>query len=198
MVIRPLYAHERPLFAAHLKRLPEDDRRCRFARAGVSDEWIESYVTAIPAGDLILAALGRDGMVGAAHLALSGRVAEVGLSVEPDHRAEGIGSDLFAQAVTVARNRRAGELFTVCLSGNRAMLALARRTGMVMHHEAGEAQARLELPPPDPLSVGREVASGLFAMAHDWAALVDVYGSLLARAVPDLPPGPGGPPSTNP
>ena len=184
MVIRPLHAFERPLYARHLKRLPEADRRCRFASAGIDDAWIDAHVAAIPPDDLILGAFGRDGLAGAAHLAIRDGVAEVGISVDPDHRAEGVGSDLLAQAVAVARNRRAGRLYTLCLSENRKMVDLARRSGLTVRHEDGEAQAHLDLPPPDPLTLSREVAAGLFAVFHDWAEIADAYRDLLARAMP--------------
>lgn len=184
MVVRPLYAHERPLYARHLKRLSDEDRLCRFARAGVTDDWIDSYVAGIAPTDLILATFVRDELAGAAHLAFNDRIAEVGVSVDAEHRTGGVGSDLLDAAVTVARNRRAEKLFTLCLSGNRPMMALARRSGMELHHEGGDTQAHLELPPPDPLSLTREVSSGLFAVAHDWADLVESYGEILAKAVP--------------
>lgn len=184
MLIRRLYAHERPLYAEHLKRLSENDRRLRFARAGVSDGWIDGYVAAIAEDDLILAALERDRVAGAAHVALSGALAEVGVSVDSDHRTGGIGSDLLREAVTFARNRRAEKLYTLCLSENRSMMALARRTGMAVHYEGGEAEAFLDLPPPDPLTVGQEVSIGLFAVFHDWAELMESTSAALVKAMP--------------
>jgi GNAT superfamily N-acetyltransferase len=182
MQIRRLYAHERTAYAAHLKRLGTEDRRLRFARSGVGDEVIDEYVAGIAAGDLILAAFDGDRLAGGAHVALSGAVAEVGVSVDEAYRADGIGSALLRQAAAFARNRHAEKLYTLCLSDNRSMVALARRTGMEVHFQGGEAEAFLDLPPPDPLTVGEEISAGLFAMFHDWAEMMDSYSSLLVEA----------------
>ncbi|KIL97109.1 Histone acetyltransferase HPA2 [Paramagnetospirillum magnetotacticum MS-1] len=182
MLIRRLYTHERADYAAHLRRLSPDDRRLRFARSGVADQVIDDYVAAIGAGDLILAAFADDVLVGAAHVALNGSVAEVGVSVDGGHRTDGIGSQLLRQAVAFARNRRAEKLYTLCLSDNRSMVALARRTGMTVHFEGGEAEAFLDLPPPDPVTVTEEINSGLFAVFHDWAEMMDTYSAMLVNA----------------
>jgi RimJ/RimL family protein N-acetyltransferase len=185
MLIRRLYAHERRLYAEHLKRLSSEDRRLRFASGGMTDARIDSHVAGIDNDALILAAFDGDRVAGAAHVAINGAVAEVGVSVDADHRTGGTGSDLLRQAVAFARNRRAGKLYTLCLSDNRAMMALARRTGMVLHAEGGEAEAFLDLPPPDAVSLCREASTGLFAVFHDWAELVENYGDLLGGLLTD-------------
>ena len=187
MLIRRLYLHERPVYAAHLRRLAAGDRRLRFARAGVGDEVIDEYVAGISAGDLILAALDGDELVGGAHVALNGPIAEVGVSVDETHRADGVGSALLRRAAACARNRHAEKLYTLCLSDNRSMVALARRTGMDVRFQGGEAEAFLDLPPPDPLSVGEEVSAGLFALFHDWAEIMDCYSTLLVEGSPVTP-----------
>lgn len=189
MLVRKLYAHERPLYADHLRRLPANDRHLRFASSHVSDDVIESYVAGITEDDLILAALDGERVLGAVHVALNGAVAEIGISVDADHRAAGIGTELLAQAVAFARNRRAEKLYTFCLSENRSMVALARRSGMELRCDSGEAEAFLDLPPPDSLTVSTEVQTGLFAMFHDWAEMVDAYGEALLHGLnrPDAP-----------
>jgi GNAT superfamily N-acetyltransferase len=179
MLIRRLYAHERPAYAAHLKRLSPEDRRLRFAHSGVGDQVIDEYVASIGTDDLILAAFAEDELVGAAHVALGKSLAEVGVSVDEGHRTDGIGSRLLRQAVSFARNRRAEKLYTLCLSDNRSMVALARRTGMDVHFEGGEAEAYLDLPPPDTQTVSEEISTGLFAVFHDWAEMMDSYSTML-------------------
>ncbi|OAN50652.1 histone acetyltransferase [Paramagnetospirillum marisnigri] len=179
MLIRKLHAHERGLYSDHLKRLPEHDRRMRFAGGGVNDSSIDAYVAGIGDDDLILGVVEHDRVVGAVHVAINGSVAEIGISVDADHRAGGVGRDLLTQAVAFARNRRAEKLYTLCLSDNRSMVALARRSGMELHCDAGEAEAFLDLPPPDPITVTQEAQAGLFAMFHDWAEMVEAYGDAL-------------------
>lgn len=184
MLIRRLYAHERQLYAEHLKRLCAEDRRLRFARSGVSDEVVDAYAATISGDDLILAAFQGEDLVGAAHVALTNSVAEVGVSVDESHRSEQIGSQLLRQAVSFARNRRAERLYTLCLSDNRSMVALARRTGMEVHFAGGEAEAFLDLPPPDSTTVTQEISTGLFAVFHDWAEMMDSYSRILVEASP--------------
>ncbi|WP_155801493.1 GNAT family N-acetyltransferase [Magnetospirillum molischianum] len=183
MLIRRLPPHERSSYADHLKRLCSDDRHLRFARAGVSDEWLDSYVATIPEDGLILVGMQRNQVIAAAHVAFDSDngVAEVGLSVDAEHRSGGLGSELLNQAVVFARNRRAERLYTLCLSDNRSMVALARRAGMDIQFSQGEAEAHLPLPPPDPLTVSQEMSAGLFAVFRDWAELFDRYGSLASE-----------------
>jgi RimJ/RimL family protein N-acetyltransferase len=188
MLIRRLSFQERPLYAEHLKRLSPDDRQLRFARAGVADAWIDAHVAAINKDDLILVGTLRDTIIAAAHVAFDEKgtsaIAEVGISVDADHRASGLGSDILRQAVVFARNRGADRLYTLCLSDNRSMVALARRAGMEIDFSPGEAEAHMVLPPPDPLTVSQEASAGLFAVFHDWAELFDRYGALIAGAPP--------------
>jgi GNAT superfamily N-acetyltransferase len=184
MLIRTLYAHERPLFALHLKRLGDQDRRTRFASVGVSDERIDSYVAGIAESDLILAAMDGETVVGAAHVAFTADTAEVGVSVDADHRAEGLGHALLNQAASFARNRHAEKLYTLCLADNRSMVALARRTGMRVRYMEGEAEAFLDLPPPDVGTVGAEISTGLFSLIHDWAEMVESASETLMGALP--------------
>ena len=170
MLIRKLLISERGLFARHLKALPSPDRRFRFAHAGVTDTWIDAYVDQISDDDLILGVFDdADALVGAAHVAFAGSVAEVGVSVDPRFRAKGIGADLFRRAIRWARNRRAERLYTLCLSDNAAMCVLARKLGMDIHRDSGTAEAYLALDPPDMVTVTDEVSSGIDTFVHDWA-----------------------------
>ncbi|MBC7907069.1 MAG: GNAT family N-acetyltransferase [Rhodospirillaceae bacterium] len=169
MLIRKLLTHERPLFVAHLKRLTPSDRQFRFAHAHVSDDVIDRYVAGIAMDDLILGCFADDQLAGAAHVAFAGDLAEVGVSVDPDHRAQGIGAELFRRASRWARNRHAERLYTLCQTDNRAMIALAVKLGMVIHRESGTAEAFLALAPPDLLTVSDEVSVGMNTVFRDWA-----------------------------
>lgn len=172
MQIRKLLIHERPLFIEHLKRLPRDDRQFRFAHGNVSDEVIMAYVERIGVEDLILGCFVEERLAGAVHVAFAEDVAEIGVSVDPEYRNRGIGSDLFRRAARWARNRRAGKLYTLCQADNRAMMALATKQGMTVHRESGTAEAYLALDPPDLLTVSDELSVGLFTVFRDWADVV--------------------------
>ena len=51
-----------------------------------------------------------------------------------------------------------------CLAENAAMIRLARRAGMTIVVEAGEADAHVSLPPASPASVTHEYLSDQFAL----------------------------------
>ncbi|OAN63186.1 GNAT family N-acetyltransferase [Magnetospirillum moscoviense] len=168
MLIRKLLPDERPDFAFHLKGLAPADRRFRFAHGTVSDDWIDTYVGGIDPDDLILGVFDGPRLVGAAHVAFSDAVAEVGVSVDPAHRSAGIGAELFKRAIRWARNRGAERLYTLCLADNRAMIRLAGKLGMEVTRDSGTAEAYLALDPPDLLTVADEMSSGLDTIMTDW------------------------------
>jgi len=172
MLIRKLQPHERPLFADHLKRLPPNDRQFRFAHAHVTDEEIDRYVTNIGPEDVVLGCFVDDRLVGGVHVAIAGDIAEVGVSVDPDMRSNGIGAELFRRASRWARNRRAQKLYTLCQADNRAMVALARKLGMTIHLASSTAEGYLALDPPDLLTMSDELSVGMHAVLNDWADLV--------------------------
>lgn len=179
MLIRKLHLHERPLYAEHLKRLPANDRQFRFAHAHVTDEVIDRYVAGIAVDDLILGCFADDRLAGGVHVAFAEDTAEVGVSVDAEYRAQGLGAELFRRASHWARNRRAQKLYTLCQADNRAMLALAGKLGMSIHRESGTAEAFLSLDPPDLLTVSDEVSVGVHTMLADWADLVRTCNGVL-------------------
>jgi RimJ/RimL family protein N-acetyltransferase len=182
MLHRKLLVEERHLFSEHLKRLAPADRSFRFAHSRVNDEWIDKYVAGIAVDDLLLGCFHDDVLVGAAHVAFSGAVAEVGISVETAHRARGVGAELIRRAVRWTRNRRAEKLYTLCQSDNRSMIALARKLGMTIHRESGTAEAYMPLPPPDLLTVGDEWTAEIDGLAQDWLSMVKAcQGALLPK-----------------
>ncbi len=172
MLIRKLHGHERGLFTQHLQRLSGDDRRFRFAHPAVSDATIESYVASIAEDDLIVGAFEGDILVGGVHVALAHGVAEIGVSVDPRHRGQGLGGELFNRATRWARNRRAEKLYTLCLADNRAMNGLARKLGMDIKLDCGTAEAFLILDPPDLVTVSDEMTSNVDTAMHEWVGLV--------------------------
>lgn len=186
MLHRKLLAHERGLFAQHLKRMPAPDRQFRFAHSRVDDQWIDKYVAGIAEGDMILGCFddqaGDPVLIGAAHVAIANKVAEVGISVDPAFRTKGIGAELIRRAVRWTRNRNAEKLYTLCQSDNVSMIALARKLGMSVHREWGTAEAFLPLDPPDLLSVGDELSVDFDLLLRDWTRTLSVcQGALLPK-----------------
>jgi RimJ/RimL family protein N-acetyltransferase len=84
------------------------------------------------------------------------RVAEFGVSVSKAARGMGVGSKLFERAAIHCRNNDVDTLYMHCLSSNKVMMHIAKKAGMEIHRDYGEADAYLKLGPADPVSVLQE------------------------------------------
>ena len=176
MLVRKLHSDEYPLYTDHLKRLTPEDRRSRFSETVVSDEVIENYVLGIAPDDVILGAFDEDDkMVAAAHVGMAGTIAEIGVSVEPEHRGKHLGTALTDHAANWARNRHAQRLYSVYSDSNRSMQGVAQHMGMSITHDHGVAEAVVDLPPPDAFSVSDEIASGVMEMWRGWSKSVERF-----------------------
>lgn len=181
MLIRKLSAPERVLFADHLKRLNAEDRRYRFVVSAMSDWRIDAYVEAIPADDVIIGAFTDSHLIGAAHMGLFGRVAEIGLTVNCGQRRRGVGVELLRRAARVARNRLAERLQVLCLADNVAIMAMARALKMDVRQDGVTAEASLRLPPPNVATIADELAMDALGAFVGWMELFEL-GSM--RPVP--------------
>lgn len=151
----------------HLVRLPEADRRLRFG-APMRDATIEKYVRGIDfSGDRVFGIVAGDlELLGVGHLALdrSGQTAELGLSVDSTARSRGYGYALLQRAVLHATNLGYRALFMHCLTENHVMMHLARKAGLLLVVEAGEADGRLQLGERTQASAIREAIEDQFAL----------------------------------
>lgn len=150
IIVRQLTRLDLPALERHFLSLDTDDRRLRFGLS-LSDTAVRSYVSRIDFDrDAAFAVLDEQLQVlGAAHLAREKGHAELGVSVLSGHRGDGIGGALLARAHMHARNWGVRTLFMYCLTENGAIMHLARKQGMEIIAEAGEADAKLKLPPAD-------------------------------------------------
>jgi RimJ/RimL family protein N-acetyltransferase len=139
---------DRDGFAAHLRSLDESDRRLRFGVA-VDDEFIERYVHRIDfRKDIVFGVRSGPGeWIGVGHLVVQGRTSELGLSVLSPARGRGLGGAILRFAAVRAARAAASRLYMHFLTSNRAILAIARRAGMAIESESGEADAHLVVPP---------------------------------------------------
>jgi GNAT superfamily N-acetyltransferase len=151
--IRQLSRAERPALLEHFLKLASHDRRLRFGTP-LSDYAVREYVERINfAQDAVFAVANDDlHLLGVAHLARADGHAELGISVLEGQRGGRIGGALLARAHLHARNWGVTALFMHCLTENAAMMHLARRQGMQIVAETGEADAWLRLPPADAAS----------------------------------------------
>lgn len=197
IVTKELSRLQRRALAAHFAALGTEDRRLRFGVA-LSDDGVADYVEHIDfERDAVFGVFDDDmGLAGAGHLARGDGFAELGVSVLPAYRGRGLGGALLARAHGHARNWGVPTLYMHCLAENGAMMHLARKQGMRIATERGEADAYLELPPGDPTSIARALMAervGLF----DFALKSQAHAARrLAAAWAGLPLGwkPGGRP----
>lgn len=187
MLVKELGERDRRRILRHFLQLDNNDRLLRFG-GNVPDEQVEAYVGKIDfAHDIVLGVYNRlFQLVGVGHLAFLAaqagstattkeRVAEFGVSVSKSARGQGVGSRLFERAAIHCRNRDIDTLYMQCLSSNKTMMHIAKKAGMQIKREYGEADAYLHLPPPSPSSVMREAL-------EEQAALIDYAVKANARA----------------
>lgn len=152
-VLGPL---DRPRLKDHFLRLSPDDRRLRFGGA-LPDDMLLEYVDHIDfSRDQVLAAFdARFEVIAVAHVGfLPGGTAELGLSVQSDHRREGLAMRLVRRAINSATTHRCNRLWIHFLTENRAMASLTRKLGMRTIAVLGESDAYLDLPAASSLEVG--------------------------------------------
>jgi GNAT superfamily N-acetyltransferase len=146
VAIQRLKEDARAAVKDHFLALPTLDRSLRFGVA-LGPQAIAGYVDAIDfdQGAVFGALEGGVTLVGVAHLAFMESRAELGLSVLPAHRRRGIAAAMFGRAVAHSRNRGIARLCIDFLSGNAAVMRLARRYGMNIVTGSGSAHAHLDL-----------------------------------------------------
>jgi GNAT superfamily N-acetyltransferase len=146
--VRQLDRSHRAAISAHLLCLPREDRRLRFG-ATLDDAAVTAYAEGIDfERDAVFGAFADDlALAGVAHVASGGPAVEFGVSVVPEARGRGIGSALFGRANLYARTHHVHAMYMHCLLENGTMMRIARRSGMRIVTEAGEADAWLELSP---------------------------------------------------
>jgi len=157
-VTKSLSRTDRGILTSHLLALSADDRRLRFGSAA-SDDVIREYVANIDFDRDAAFGLFTDELLlgGAAHVALCDDVAELGLSVLPGCRRRGAGSALFERSCEFVRNHFIPTLFMQCLADNTVMLRIARKAGMKIVANPGEADAYLHLAPPNVGTIASEL-----------------------------------------
>ena len=177
MVTKELSRLQRDLLLAHFLALDAQDRRLRFGVC-LSDQAISDYVARIDfESDAVFGVFDEDmRLAGAGHLARGDGFAELGVSVLPAHRGRGMGGALLARTHMHARNWGVPTLFMHCLAENGAMMHLARKQGMRIATERGEADAYLELLPGDAASITNALIADRVAL-FDYALKSQVHAA---------------------
>ncbi|KFI07960.1 GNAT family N-acetyltransferase [Massilia sp. BSC265] len=186
VLVKELGERDRRRILRHFLGLDDNDRLLRFGSV-IPDDAITKYVNKLDfRHDIVFGVVNRVfQLVGVGHLAFAKadkgkptqkeRVAEFGVSVSKSARGQGIGSRLFQRAAIHCRNADVDTLYMQCLTSNQTMMHIAKKAGMEIKREYGEADAYLQLPPPSPASVMAE------ALEEQWA-VIDYTMKANARA----------------
>ncbi len=148
-MIRRLGSHNLVEIAEHFEQLPLEDIHFRFGFMPASG-WIrEGYVARLdPLRDVLLGVYDGDKIVGFCHVAITGPVAEIGISVSASARGRGVGSVMLEKAREYAHSLGCEDLQVLCASDNAPMLALARKHGLKVSYHSGECVGQIGLGSP--------------------------------------------------
>lgn len=176
--VKELSERERRRLLMHFLALDDSDRLLRFGTV-LPDELITRYVQMLDfSRDKVFGVFNNNlDLLGVGHLAfaakeampalsgatLKARIAEFGVSVSATARGMGIGSRLFERAAIHCRNEDVDILYMHCLSSNQTMIHIAKKAGMEIQRDYGEADAYLKLTPANPGTMLQEAVQEQFA-----------------------------------
>ncbi|MES2900854.1 MAG: GNAT family N-acetyltransferase [Pseudomonadota bacterium] len=170
VLVKQLSERDRRRILKHFLALDDSDRLLRFGTV-LPDEQLKAYVERIDfSRDIVYGVVNRVfKLVSVGHLAFApkeklaagagttkDRIAEFGVSVSSSARGRGIGSKMFERAAMHCRNSDVDVLYMHCLSSNATMMHIAKKAGMEIQRDRGEADAYLKLLPPSPSSMLQE------------------------------------------
>jgi RimJ/RimL family protein N-acetyltransferase len=178
VLVKQLAERDRRRMLKHFMALDDSDRLLRFGTV-LPDEQVAAYVNKIDfRRDTVYGVYNQVfKLVAVGHLAFApkeqlkavsvattkDKVAEFGVSVSKSARGLGIGTKLFERAAIHCRNSDVDTLYMHCLSSNQTMMHIAKKAGMEIQREYGEADAHLRLLPPSPGTVMQEAIEEQFA-----------------------------------
>ena len=178
VLVKQLAERDRRRMLKHFMAFDGSDRLLRFGTV-LPDTQVAAYVNQINFGrDTVygvynqmfkLVAVGHlafapnEQLAAASGVTSKDKVAEFGVSVSKSARGLGIGTKLFERAAIHCRNSDVDTLYMHCLSSNQTMMHIAKKAGMEIQREYGEADAYLRLLPPSPGTVMQEAIEEQFA-----------------------------------
>ena len=176
--VKELSERDRRRLLMHFLALGDNDRLLRFGMV-LPDDLITRYVQTLDfTRDTVFGVFDDNlALVGVGHLAfapretnpvlsdatLKAQIAEFGVSVSASARGRGVGSKLFERAAIHCRNEDVDTLYMHCLASNQTMIHIAKKAGMEIHRDYGEADAYLKLTPANPGSMLAEAVEEQFA-----------------------------------
>jgi RimJ/RimL family protein N-acetyltransferase len=156
----------------HLRALPPEDRRMRFC-ASVNDDHLLRHVASAPArntfalaafdGPLWSGTFLRQGPIRAlAEFAVSGDVAELGVSVERSIRRRGVATYLIQTSARLLAQRGVARVIAYTMAGNRSFLALARKAGARVEIDGSEVEVTFDVARLEHAYLRRRLADRVF------------------------------------
>lgn len=153
-------------YKLHLLSLDEESRYMRFGYPIRTEQIIElcnkwkqeadkNIIFAIENSDLEV--------VGVAHISLVDDPAELAFSVLKQYQGQGMGDALMKRAVEYCQNHNIKTGCMVCLGSNDKIKKLARKNGIMVRTEQGDASAEISIPEPSPLSIWHEAVNDSLA-----------------------------------
>jgi GNAT superfamily N-acetyltransferase len=140
---RRLWHGDEDALLAHYRRLSAQDLRLRFLRA-VSDEFLAGQARKLREPGYFVTGWFRDGVLrGVVEVAVDGRKAEAGFSVEAPWRNLGVGRGLMRRALRRARQAGCGTLTVLTAWDNAPMIRLAQGFGARLSSADGEVTGEL-------------------------------------------------------
>lgn len=149
-------------YKLHLLSLDEESRYMRFGYhirteqvIDLVNKWRENsdkhIIFAIENSDLEV--------VGIAHISLEDSPAELAFSVLKEYQGRGMGDALMKRAIEYCQNHGIKHGCMVCLGSNDKIKGLARKNGILVKTEYGDASAEVSIPDPSALSIWHEVVN---------------------------------------
>jgi RimJ/RimL family protein N-acetyltransferase len=176
--VKELSERDRRRMLMHFLALDDGDRLLRFGTV-LPDELITRYVQMMDFSRDTVFGVYDDNLrlLGVGHLAfaprealpvlieatMKTRIAEFGVSVSAAARGMGVGSKLFERAAIHCRNEDVDTLYMHCLSSNQTMIHIAKKAGMEIQRDYGEADAYLKMAPGNAGSMLAEAVEEQFA-----------------------------------
>jgi RimJ/RimL family protein N-acetyltransferase len=196
--VKKLEEWERGLMLRHFLALNDGDRLLRFGTV-LPDSQMAVYVQRIDfLRDTVYGVYG-DGfsLVAVGHLAFPPKevvlilaeatdkesVAEFGVSVDRSVRGMGLGKKMIQRAITHCRNVGVDTLYSHCLSSNQALMHIVKKSGFEIRRDYSEADAYLDLLPPDTNTIVQEALEEQFAkIDYTFKASASAYSNWFDRA----------------
>ncbi len=191
--VKKLKECERDSMLTHFLGLNDADRLLRFGTV-LPDCQVVAYVDQIDfSRDTVYGVYSdRFSLVAVGHLAFAPvragdadkeSMAELGVSVDRSMRRLGLGRKLFERAIMHCRNAGVDTLYSHCLSSNQALMHIVKNSGFQIQRDHSEADAYLNLLPPDAGTVVQEVIEEQFAtLDYAFKANTSASETCLSRA----------------